>query len=165
MRMHARSVSARRARAAANYTTTIPTCWRRWPAWRPDAIGRPDQANNGYDVALERLHAAGMRGVRFNFVRMSRWHRGPRLLQARSSGLPSSGWYIKIFIGPEELPRHDRDAARHPPAAGRDRHMAASSLRTGRQPATTWCGTCCGERISGSCCPTGAHVGAAERLR
>ena len=45
-----------------------------------------------------------MRGVRFNFVRMFKMAPSPRLLQGSIERIAQYGWYIKIFIGPEELP-------------------------------------------------------------
>lgn len=56
------------------------------------------------DAELLRLHEAGMRGVRFNFVRMFKLAPSPQTLQRSIDRIRQYGWYIKIFIGPDELP-------------------------------------------------------------
>jgi 2-pyrone-4,6-dicarboxylate lactonase len=89
----------------ANYTTNhsyLLEALGRVPAGRYRAIGIMDETVS--DAALARLHAAGMRGVRFNFVRMFKMAPSPHLLQHSIDRIAQYGWYIKIFIGPEELP-------------------------------------------------------------
>jgi 2-pyrone-4,6-dicarboxylate lactonase len=89
----------------ANYTTDhsyFIEALRRVPPGRYRATGIIDETVT--DAELERLHAAGMRGVRFNFVRMFKMAPSPRLLQRSIARIAQYGWYIKIFIGPEELP-------------------------------------------------------------
>jgi predicted TIM-barrel fold metal-dependent hydrolase len=58
------------------------------------------------DAEIARLHEAGMRGVRFNFVRMFKLAPSPQTLQRSIDRIRQYGWYIKIFIGPEELPEY-----------------------------------------------------------
>jgi predicted TIM-barrel fold metal-dependent hydrolase len=89
----------------ANYTTDhcyLEEALARMPRGRYRAIGITDDTVT--DAELARLHAAGMRGVRFNFVRMFKMAPSPRLLQSSIERIGQYGWYIKIFIGPEELP-------------------------------------------------------------
>jgi 2-pyrone-4,6-dicarboxylate lactonase len=89
----------------ANYTTDhsyLLEALARVPAGRYRATGIMDDTVT--DAALARLHAAGMRGVRFNFVRMFKMAPSPQLLQSSIERIAQYGWYIKIFIGPEELP-------------------------------------------------------------
>jgi predicted TIM-barrel fold metal-dependent hydrolase len=89
----------------ANYTTDhsyLIEALARVPRGRYRATGIIDYTVG--DAELERLHAAGMRGVRFNFVRMFKMAPSPRLLQRSIERIAQYGWYIKIFIGPEELP-------------------------------------------------------------
>jgi predicted TIM-barrel fold metal-dependent hydrolase len=89
----------------ANYTTDhsyLLEALQRVPPGRYRAIGIMDETVT--DAELERLHAAGMRGVRFNFVRMFKMTPSPRLLQSSIDRIRQYGRYIKIFVGPEELP-------------------------------------------------------------
>ena len=89
----------------ANYTTDhsyLLEALARVPAGRYRATGIMDETVT--DAALARLHAAGMRGVRFNFVRMLKRAPSPQSLQNAIDRIAQYGWYIKIFIGPEELP-------------------------------------------------------------
>jgi 2-pyrone-4,6-dicarboxylate lactonase len=89
----------------ANYTTDhsyFIEALRQAPRGRYRAIGIIDETVT--DAELERLHAAGMRGVRFNFVPMFKMAPSPRLLQRSIERIAQYGWYIKIFVGPEQLP-------------------------------------------------------------
>jgi 2-pyrone-4,6-dicarboxylate lactonase len=89
----------------ANYTTDhsyFIEALQHLPRGRYRATGIIDETVT--DAELARLHAAGMRGVRFNFVRMFKMAPSPRLLQHSIARIAQYGWYIKIFIGPEELP-------------------------------------------------------------
>jgi 2-pyrone-4,6-dicarboxylate lactonase len=89
----------------ANYMTDhsyFIEALQRLPRGRYRAIGIMDETVT--DAGLERLHAAGMRGVRFNFVRMFKMAPSPRLLQRSIARIAPYGWHIKIFVGPEELP-------------------------------------------------------------
>jgi 2-pyrone-4,6-dicarboxylate lactonase len=106
LRMHA-AVGFRRGVLVqpANYTTDhsyLAEALARMPRGHYRAIGIMDDTVT--DAELARLHAAGMRGVRFNFVRMFKMAPSPRLLQRSIDRIRHYGWYIKIFIGPEELP-------------------------------------------------------------
>src|SRR6516164_5482115 len=56
------------------------------------------------DAELARLDAVGMRGARFNFVRMFKLAPSPRVLQHSIDRIRALGWYMKVFVGPEELP-------------------------------------------------------------
>src|SRR3954454_24766318 len=58
------------------------------------------------DAELLRLHEAGMRGVRFNFVRMFKLAPSPQSLRRSIDRPRQYGWYMKVFIGPEELPEY-----------------------------------------------------------
>ena len=58
------------------------------------------------DRELERLHGAGVRGMRFNFVRVFKLAPTPQSLRRAIDRIRPYGWFIKIFIGPEELPEH-----------------------------------------------------------
>ncbi len=89
----------------ANYTTDhsyLLEALGRVPRGRYRATGIIDDTVT--DAELARLHAAGMRGVRFNFVRMFKMAPSPALLQRAIARIAQYGWHIKIFIGPEELP-------------------------------------------------------------
>jgi len=89
----------------ANYTTDhcyLIEALSRLPRGRYRATGIMDETVT--DAELERLNAAGMRGVRFNFVRMFKMAPSARLLQSSIDRIRPYGWHIKIFIGPEELP-------------------------------------------------------------
>jgi 2-pyrone-4,6-dicarboxylate lactonase len=89
----------------ANYTTDhsyLEEALARLPGGHYRATGIMDDTVS--DAELARLHAAGIRGVRFNFVRMFKMTPSPRLLQRSIDRISQYGWHIKIFIGPEELP-------------------------------------------------------------
>lgn len=58
------------------------------------------------DRELLRLHEAGMRGVRFNFLRNFAMAPSPQTLQRSIERIRDYGWYVKIFIGAEEWPDH-----------------------------------------------------------
>jgi 2-pyrone-4,6-dicarboxylate lactonase len=58
------------------------------------------------DLDLESLHTAGVRGMRFNFVRAFRLAPSPQSFRRSLDRIKHFGWYIKIFIGPEEFPDH-----------------------------------------------------------
>jgi 2-pyrone-4,6-dicarboxylate lactonase len=89
----------------ANYTTDhsyFKLALRGLPKGRYRAIGIIDESVS--DAELARLNEAGMRGVRLNFVRMFKLAPSPRSLQRSIDRVRALGWYIKIFVGPEELP-------------------------------------------------------------
>jgi 2-pyrone-4,6-dicarboxylate lactonase len=89
----------------ANYTTDhsyLLEALQRVPRGCYRATGIIDDTVT--DAELARLHAAGMRGVRFNFVAMFKMAPSPQLLQRSIARIRQYGWYIKIFVGPEELP-------------------------------------------------------------
>jgi 2-pyrone-4,6-dicarboxylate lactonase len=89
----------------ANYTTDhsyLIEALQGVPRGRYRATGIIDDSVT--DAELGRLHAAGMRGVRFNFVAMFKMAPSPQLLQRSIARIRQYGWYIKIFVGPEELP-------------------------------------------------------------
>ena len=58
------------------------------------------------DPELGHLHEAGMRGMRFNFVRTFKLAPSPESFRRSLDRIRQFGWYAKIFIGPEELPDH-----------------------------------------------------------
>src|ERR1043166_9678182 len=55
------------------------------------------------DAELLRLHEAGMRGVRFNFVRQFKMAPSPESFRRSIDRIRAHGWYAKIFIGGEGL--------------------------------------------------------------
>jgi predicted TIM-barrel fold metal-dependent hydrolase len=105
-RMHARVGFARGVLVQpANYTTDhsyFKLALQSLPKARYRAIGIIDETVS--DAELARLNDAGMRGVRFNFVRMFKLAPSPHLLQRSIERIRALGWYVKIFVGPEELP-------------------------------------------------------------
>jgi 2-pyrone-4,6-dicarboxylate lactonase len=56
------------------------------------------------DAELLRLHEAGMRGVRFNFVRQFKMAPSAESFARSLDRIRSFGWYTKLFIGADELP-------------------------------------------------------------
>jgi predicted TIM-barrel fold metal-dependent hydrolase len=91
----------------ANYTTDhsyLLEALSGVPRGRYRATGIMDETVT--DAELERLNATGMRGVRFNFVRLFKMAPSERLLQRSIERIRHYGWHIKIFIGPEELPEY-----------------------------------------------------------
>jgi predicted TIM-barrel fold metal-dependent hydrolase len=55
------------------------------------------------DAELARLNEAGMRGVRFNFVRQFKMAPSPETFRRSVERIASLGWYAKIFIGADEI--------------------------------------------------------------
>jgi predicted TIM-barrel fold metal-dependent hydrolase len=106
LRMHASVGFARGVLVQpANYTTDhsyFKHALQGLPREHYRAIGIIDESVS--DAELARLNDAGMRGVRFNFVRMFKLAPSPRSLQHSTDRVRALGWYIKIFVGPEELP-------------------------------------------------------------
>jgi 2-pyrone-4,6-dicarboxylate lactonase len=91
----------------ANYTTDhsyLMEALARLPRGQYCATGIMDDTVT--DAEIERLNAAGMRGVRFNFVRMFKLAPSPQMLQRSIERIRPFGWHIKIFIGPQELPEY-----------------------------------------------------------
>jgi predicted TIM-barrel fold metal-dependent hydrolase len=89
----------------ANYTTDhsyLLEALARVPRQNYRATGIIDDSVSEAEIA--RLHDAGMRGVRFNFVRMFKMAPSPQTLQNTIDRIRPYGWHIKIFVGPEELP-------------------------------------------------------------
>lgn len=58
------------------------------------------------DAELLRLHEAGMRGVRFNFVRAFNMAPSPESFRRSLERIRPYGWYAKLFIGAEEFADH-----------------------------------------------------------
>jgi predicted TIM-barrel fold metal-dependent hydrolase len=58
------------------------------------------------DAELGRLHEAGMRGVRFNFVRSFDIAPSPATFRRCIDRIRCYGWYVKIFIGAAEISDH-----------------------------------------------------------
>ena len=56
------------------------------------------------DAELLRLHEAGMRGVRFNFVRQFKMAPDPASFARSVDRIKPYGWYVKLFIGADEIP-------------------------------------------------------------
>ena len=61
------------------------------------------------DAELLRLHEAGMRGVRFNFVRQFNMAPSPASFQRSLDRIRPYGWYAKLFIGADEIADHIDD--------------------------------------------------------
>jgi predicted TIM-barrel fold metal-dependent hydrolase len=55
------------------------------------------------DAELARLNEAGMRGVRFNFVRQFKMAPSPESFRRSVDRIAPYGWYAKIFIGADEI--------------------------------------------------------------
>ena len=55
------------------------------------------------DAELARLNEAGMRGVRFNFVRQFKMAPEPASFRRSLDRIKPYGWYAKLFIGADEL--------------------------------------------------------------
>lgn len=106
LRMHASVGFARGVLVQpANYATDhsyLKLALQHLPKGRYRASGIIDETVT--DAELARLDETGMRGVRFNFVRMFKMAPSPRTLQHSIDRIGALGWYMKIFIGPEELP-------------------------------------------------------------
>jgi predicted TIM-barrel fold metal-dependent hydrolase len=97
----------------ANYTTDhsyLVEALARVPRGSYRATGIMDDSVS--DAELARLNDAGMRGVRFNFVRMFKMAPSLQVLQRSIDRIKQYGWYIKIFIGPEELPDYFESLSR-----------------------------------------------------
>ena len=58
------------------------------------------------DAELLRLHEAGMRGARFNFVRTFNMAPSPESFRRTLERMRPYGWYAKLFIGAEEFADH-----------------------------------------------------------
>jgi predicted TIM-barrel fold metal-dependent hydrolase len=58
------------------------------------------------DTELQRLHEAGMRGVRFNFVRQFKMAPDPQSFRRLLDRIRPYGWYVKLFIGADEIADH-----------------------------------------------------------
>jgi len=58
------------------------------------------------DAELSRLNEAGMRGVRFNFVRAFKMAPDPASFRRSIDRIRPYGWYVKLFIGAEEIADH-----------------------------------------------------------
>jgi len=56
------------------------------------------------DAELLRLHEAGVRGVRFNFVRQFKMAPDPKSFARSVDRIKQYGWYVKLFIGTDEIP-------------------------------------------------------------
>jgi len=88
----------------ANYVTDhtyLKEALARVPKAHYRATGIMDESIS--DAELQRLHDAGMRGVRFNFVRQFKMAPNPETFRRSIDRIRALGWYAKIFIGGEEL--------------------------------------------------------------
>ena len=89
----------------ANYTTDhtyLKAALARVPNYRATGI-IDDSVSN---AELLRLHEAGVRGVRFNFVRAFKLAPSPQSLQNSIDRIAQFGWYFKIFIDPDGWSDH-----------------------------------------------------------
>src|SRR5262249_51227739 len=55
-------------------------------------------------AAVLRLLEAGIRGVRFNFVRQFKMASDPKSFARSLDRIKQYGWYVKLFIGADEIP-------------------------------------------------------------
>src|SRR3954452_11196692 len=88
----------------ANYVTDhtyLKEALARVPRERYRATGIMDDSVS--DTELARLNDAGMRGVRFNFVRAFNMAPSPLVFARCIERIAPMGWYVKIFIGPDEV--------------------------------------------------------------
>jgi 2-pyrone-4,6-dicarboxylate lactonase len=91
----------------ANYLTDhtyLKEALARVPRESYRATGIMDDSVN--DAELARLNDAGMRGVRFNFVRMFNMAPSPAVFARCIERIGRMGWYVKIFIGADEIVDH-----------------------------------------------------------
>jgi 2-pyrone-4,6-dicarboxylate lactonase len=91
----------------ANYVTDhtyLKEALARVPAASYRATGIIDDSVS--DRELRALHDAGMRGVRFNFVRSFNMAPSPAAFARSIDRIRGYGWYAKIFIGADELADH-----------------------------------------------------------
>ena len=88
----------------ANYVTDhtyLKEALARVPRANYRATGIMDDSVS--DAELARLHDAGMRGVRFNFVRQFKMAPSPETFQRCVDRIAPYGWYAKLFIGADEI--------------------------------------------------------------
>lgn len=88
----------------ANYVTDhsyLKEALARVPRGQYRATGIIDDSVS--DAELARLNEAGMRGVRFNFVRQFKMAPSPATFQRCLDRIRPYGWYAKLFIGAEEI--------------------------------------------------------------
>ncbi|MEA2989202.1 MAG: 2-pyrone-4,6-dicarboxylate lactonase [Alphaproteobacteria bacterium] len=91
----------------ANYMTDhtyLKEALARVPRGQYRATGIIDDSVS--DAELEHLHDSGMRGVRFNFVRQFNMAPSPATFHRSVARIRAYGWYVKIFIGAEEIAGH-----------------------------------------------------------
>jgi len=91
----------------ANYVTDhtyLKEALARVPRTNYRATGIMDDGVS--DAELLRLHEAGMRGVRFNFVRQFKMAPDPASFRRSIERIKPYGWYVKLFIGADEIPDH-----------------------------------------------------------
>ena len=140
----------------ANYTTDhtyLVEALARVPRANYRATGIIDDSVS--DAELLRLHEAGMRGVRFNFVRMFKMAPSPQTLQRSIDRIRQYGWYIKIFIGAEELPDYVETLRKIAAVPLVIDHMARLKPGNGTgDPTFDMVIELLKRRMSGSCCPT-----------
>ena len=70
--------------------------------WRGVAMAGDDVS----DSELERLHAGGVRGVRFNFVRHLGGASDLRIIERVASQILPLGWHLQLHLDAEDLPTH-----------------------------------------------------------
>jgi 2-pyrone-4,6-dicarboxylate lactonase len=91
----------------ANYVTDhtyLKKALARVPRENYRATGIVDEGVS--DAELGRLHETGMRGVRFNFVRQFNMAPSPAAFARAIDRIRGYGWYVKIFIGADEIGDH-----------------------------------------------------------
>jgi 2-pyrone-4,6-dicarboxylate lactonase len=89
----------------ANYVTDhsyLKEALARLPRGSYRATGIVDERVS--DAELLHLHEAGLRGVRFNFVRQFKMAPSPENFARTLERIRPYGWYVKLFIGADELP-------------------------------------------------------------
>ena len=111
-----------------------------------------------------RLHEAGMRGVRFNFVRRFNMAPSPATLQSCIDRIRPYGWYIKIFIGADELPDHIETFRKVTAVPVVIDHMGRLRRRSAASGPRHVHGPFEARQYLGDVVQRRAHVGAATRL-
>ncbi len=122
------------------------------------------------DRELEALHAAGVRGVRFSFVRRLTEAPAPATLRAVAERIRAFGWHLVVYFEPEELPALYRLLAELPVPVVID-HMGRPEVTQPvdgpaftlfqqllRENAHVWSKVGCPERLSRSGLPDYADV-------
>jgi predicted TIM-barrel fold metal-dependent hydrolase len=108
-----------------------------------DAIARDPVRGRGValvrtdinDAQLQRLHAAGIRGVRFNFVKHLRETPDTAAALGLAERIAPLGWHVQVHVGPQDI-IEQRDFLLRLPCPFVIDHMGRTPVQEGlRQPA------------------------------